>query len=54
MGAVQKNQSTSATWMALPCLFEDDSAVTADLHSLTVVLLVRCHELDAAVAVLLL
>jgi hypothetical protein len=29
----------------------DDSAVTADLHGLTAVTLVGCHELDPAVAV---
>ena len=29
----------------------DDSPVTADLHSITVVALVGRHELDAAVAV---
>jgi hypothetical protein len=37
--------------MHLPRLFVNDSAATADLHSLTFVPLVRRHELDAAVAV---
>ena len=37
--------------MALARLLVDHSAVTADLHSLTVVALVRRDELDPAVAV---
>ena len=32
-------------------LFIDDTAETADLFSLTAVMLVGCHELDPAVAV---
>ena len=35
----------------MACLFVDDSTVAADLHSLTVVALLRRYELDAAVAV---
>jgi len=37
--------------MALTCLFVDDSPVTADLHSTTVVALMGRHKLDPAVAV---
>ena len=37
--------------MALTCLFVDDSPVTADLHSITVVALMGGHNLDPAVAV---
>jgi len=37
--------------MPLACLFVDDSLVTADLHSITVVTLLGRHEFDAAVAV---
>ena len=33
-------------------MFVDDSAMAADLNRITVVALVRCHELDAAVAML--
>ena len=33
-------------------MFVDDSAMAADLNRITVVALVRCHELDPAVAVL--
>ncbi len=33
-------------------MFVDDSAMAADLKRITVVALVRCHELDPAVAVL--
>ena len=39
--------------MHLARLFVDDSPVTADLHSITVVALVGCHEFDPAVAVLM-
>jgi hypothetical protein len=39
--------------MALARLFVDDSAVRADLHSITVVALVERHEFDRAVAVLM-
>ena len=38
--------------MALAGLFVDDSAVEADLHGLAIVTLLRRHELDPAVAVL--
>ena len=37
--------------MPLACLFVDDSPVTADLHSITVVALLGRHEFDSAVAV---
>jgi hypothetical protein len=37
--------------MPLACLFVDDSPVTADLHSITVVALLGRHEFEAAVAV---
>ena len=37
--------------MTLTCLFVDDSPVTADLHSISVVTLMGRHEFDAAVAV---
>ena len=36
----------------LACLFVDDSPVTTDIHGLATVSLHRSHELDAAVAVL--
>jgi hypothetical protein len=36
-------------WIALACLFVDDSAVAAYLHGLTAVLLLSSHELDSAV-----
>ena len=38
--------------MALAGSFVDDTAVTADLHGLAIVTLLRRHEFDAAVAVL--
>ena len=38
--------------MALAGSFVDDTAVTADLHGLAIVTLLWRHELDAAVAVL--
>ena len=37
--------------MALTRFYVDDSPVLADVHSLTVVTLVGCDELDAAVSV---
>jgi hypothetical protein len=37
--------------MLLACLFVDESPVTADLHSITVVTLVGSHQLDRAVLV---
>ena len=37
--------------MPLACLLLDDSPVTADLHGISTVALVGCHELDPAVAV---
>jgi len=40
------------TWIPLSCLLVDNRALTADLRSISVVVLVRSHKLDAAVAVL--
>ena len=37
--------------MPLTCFFVDDSAVTADLHSISIVTLMGRHEFDAAMAV---
>ena len=37
-------------WVPLTCLLVDDSTVAADLQNITVVALVRRHELYAAVA----
>jgi hypothetical protein len=39
--------------MPFACLFVDDSPMTADHHSITVVALVGRHEFDPAVAVLM-
>jgi hypothetical protein len=38
--------------MALARLFVNDTAVATDLHGLTIVTLLGCHEFDPAVAVL--